>query len=96
MLFHLNIVTMDLVDAINELKKRGIKVYSTSLQSSKYIDEVSFENKFAVVFGSEGYGVSKDVLDISDEIIKIPMNPSCESLNVAVSSGIILYELRKK
>lgn len=95
MMFHMNIVTMDLIIAIEEIKKMGIKVYSTSLDSSKFIDDVKFGNSYAIVFGSEGNGVSKEVLNISDELIKIPMNNNCESLNVAVSSGIILYELRK-
>lgn len=95
MMFHMNIIYMDLIDAIREIKKCGIKVYATSLESSNYISDVKFNREFAVVFGSEGSGVSKEVLNESDELIKIPMNNECESLNVAVSSGIILYELRK-
>lgn len=95
MMFHMNIITMDLIEAINEIKKSGIKVYATSLESSNFIEDVNFSDSYAVVFGSEGNGVSKEILNASDELIKIPMNENCESLNVAVSSGIILYELRK-
>ena len=43
--------------------------------------------------GNEGNGVSKKILDMCDEYIYIEMNKACESLNVAVATSIILYEL---
>ena len=45
---------------------------------------------------SKDNGVSKDILSLCDEVIKINMNSKCESLNVAVSSGIVLYNLWSK
>ena len=53
-------------------------------------------DNFAIIFGNEGNGVSKDILSLCDEVIKINMNSKCESLNVAVSSGIVLYNLWSK
>lgn len=43
--------------------------------------------------GNEGNGVSQDLIRLSDEFIYIPMNEQCESLNVAIATSIILYEL---
>ena len=51
--------------------------------------------KFAIIMGNEGNGVKKELLDMCDEYIYIKMNESCESLNVAVATSIILYELDK-
>ena len=53
-------------------------------------------DNFAIIFGNEGNGVSEDILSLCDEVIKINMNSKCESLNVAVSSGIVLYNLWSK
>ncbi len=49
-----------------------------------------------LVFGSESHGLSKDELVSIDEVIKIPMDNNVESLNLAVSSGIILFEARRQ
>jgi tRNA G18 (ribose-2'-O)-methylase SpoU len=49
----------------------------------------------AIVVGNETYGVSKEVLDMADEIVELPMWGVNKSLNVMVSCGIILYEAMK-
>ena len=59
---------------------------------SQLIDKINNKG-FAIIFGNEGQGIKKDIINMCDKIIKINMNSKCESLNVAVSSGIILYEL---
>ena len=45
--------------------------------------------------GNEGNGVKTNLLDFCDEYINISMNKKCESLNVAVATSIILYELNR-
>ena len=53
--------------------------------------------KKAIIIGNEANGVSKEVLEIANEKIKIPMLGKTESLNAAVATGIILYEyVRRK
>ena len=46
--------------------------------------------------GNEGNGVKKEIAEMCDEAIYIPMNKNCESLNVAIATSIILYEFSKK
>ena len=45
--------------------------------------------------GNEGNGIKEETKDLCDEYIYIPMNPNCESLNVAIATSLILYELDK-
>ena len=49
----------------------------------------------AVVIGSEGQGVRKEILDAADMELIIPMNPDCESLKAAVAAAIVLWEMKR-
>ena len=95
MIYNTNIIVDDLDCIIKELNKNNIKVIGTSLKSSISLENVSKLENYAIVLGNEGNGVSKQILDLCDEIVKIDMNESCESLNVGVSAGIILYHMYK-
>lgn len=86
------IETENLVKTIKEMKKHKIKVYATDLRTDKSIYDVDY-NKSAIVIGNEANGVSEDVLKESSERIKIPMLGKTESLNVAVATSIILYQV---
>lgn len=81
----------DLVKTIKEMKKHKIKVCATDLRTDKSIYDVDYK-KTAIVIGNEANGVSKEVLETSDERIKIPMIGKTESLNAAVATSVILYE----
>ena len=94
MIFNANIITMNLSDAIKEIKNKDIKVYGTDLKGSKYLNEFDKPSSFALIVGNEGMGMKKEILDLCDEKIKIEMNNNCESLNVGVATSIILYEWR--
>lgn len=96
MIFNINIITDDLSHVISQIKNDNIKVIGTSLNTSKSLETLEKMDNFAIIFGNEGNGVSKDILSLCDEVIKINMNSKCESLNVAVSSGIVLYNLWSK
>ena len=95
MIYNINIIIDDLEGVISKLKSNNIKVIGTSLKSSISLEKLPKMNEYAIVFGNEGNGVSKKVLDLCDEIVRINMNEMCESLNVGVSAGIILYHLYK-
>jgi TrmH family RNA methyltransferase len=96
MIYNINIIISDLESVIDEIKSKNINVYGTSLKSSISLENASKSDKYAVVFGNEGNGVSKNILDKCDLNIRIDMNKECESLNVGVSSGIILYYMFKR
>ena len=93
MFCHINIITMDLEEAIKEIKERGIKVYGTNVVNGKEVSTISDKSSYALVMGNEGNGVKKHIQELCDENLYIPMNESCESLNVGVACSILLYEL---
>lgn len=94
MIFKVNIIRSDIKEVVNKLKAEDYKILGTKVDGGKEIKSVSKSEKFAIIMGNEGNGVSKEVLDLCDEYIYIPMNKNCESLNVGVATSIILYELR--
>ena len=89
-IFSLNILRDNLLNFISKYKE--YKVLSTSLIAN---DLSALDNtKKIIVIGNEGNGVSKEILDISDEYLKIPIK-NIDSLNVAIATSIILYENSK-
>ena len=81
----------DLLQTLKEIRKNKFKVLVTSLGDSKNIYDMKY-NKKVIVIGNEANGVEERILNIADEKIKIPMIGRTESLNVAVATGVILYE----
>lgn len=95
MIFKVNIIVEDLITYIPKLKKENYKIISTSVVNGKNIKELVKNEKTAIIMGNEGNGVKKEISSLADDFIYIKMNNKCESLNVAVATSIILYELDK-
>ncbi|MBI3232471.1 MAG: RNA methyltransferase [Bacteroidetes bacterium] len=74
----------------------GVSIISAELTDySKNIHGFEFPKKSVILFGSEGKGIARDILEMSESVISIPIETEIDSLNVAAASAIILYELRK-
>ncbi len=95
LLFHLNIVILDNYEIIPKLKDAGYKIYGTKVTHGKNLKTIEKTDKFVIIMGNEGNGISEVSQELCDEFIYIDMNPNCESLNVGVATSIILYELDK-
>ncbi len=91
--FHINIIRGNLKDYIFKLKTDKYKIYTTDVNNGNELKNIKTTDKYVIIMGNEGNGVSKEISDLSDEKIYIKMNDKCESLNVAVATSIILYEL---
>lgn len=91
-IFRVNVIESEnLKDTIKEIKKHKFNVISTSLDTDKSLYDVNL-NKTVIVIGNEANGVSKEIQELSDIKIKIPMLGKTESLNASVATGIVLYE----
>ena len=85
-----------LSNSIQYLSTAGFSIFATDLNTDSYISDCDFSGPCAVVIGSEGEGVGKDLLNRSDQKFKIPQVGETDSLNVSVASGVILYEILKQ
>lgn len=86
------------LSAIEKLKTKNEKLSVIAVEQdsrSKPFDQVKYKFPLAIVVGHETNGVSKEVLNIADTIVELPMWGINTSLNVMVSCGIILYEIMK-
>ncbi len=89
----------DTQNALKSLKKQGFQIWATSL-NNKAVNILDFKyelgTKIAIVFGNEHRGISKDVENLADNFLYIPMNGMVQSLNLSVSAGIVAYELARQ
>ncbi len=76
-------------------KEAGIPIAVTALSSRAKDLRSADVGAMAVVIGSEGQGVRKEILDAADAELIIPMNPHCESLNAAVAATIVMWQMHK-
>lgn len=94
-IFHVKIVNNNIRRAIEKLKKGGVKILGTSPKGRKLYTNIKEKGRVGIVFGNESRGVKEEILLMCDETIRIPIYGKAESLNVAVSAGIILYYFAK-
>ena len=89
-IFRVKIIEAEnLVETLKNIKKHKFKVVATSLAGSESIYKMDYDKK-VIVIGNEAKGFSKEILNVSDAKIKIPMLGKTESLNASVATGIII------
>lgn len=92
-IFRENIVRMDIAAAAEYIHSRGMKLYGAAL-SERAADIRTAELKDAVVaIGSEGRGLSAELLSLCDGEVIIPMTPGSESFNAAIAAAIVMWEI---
>ena len=96
-IFRINIVEAEsLKDELEKAKTHGYKIMVTALDAKKNIYNADY-SKTVIVIGNEANGVSKEIKDIADEKVIIPMLGKTESLNASVAGSIMIYEyVRRK
>lgn len=93
--FRRSIYQCTLEELTTLLRKAEIPLYATALrEDTADVREVDLRN-CAVVIGSEGRGVSQEVLALCQKTVKIPMSGRCESLNAAVAASVVLWEMAR-
>ena len=73
----------------------GISIAVTALSDRAKDLRQAQLNQMAVVIGSEGQGVRREILDSAQEELIIPMNPNCESLNAAIAASIVMWQMKQ-
>jgi tRNA G18 (ribose-2'-O)-methylase SpoU len=87
------------LDAVNDLKQNNYKVFSieqaeAAIMLNDFLPDKG--EKLAIIFGNEVKGVQQEVIDVSDGVIEIPQAGTKHSLNIAVSAGVVMWDLFQK
>jgi len=78
---------------LKQLQQQGVWIIGTALSANKMLDEVDYTGPIAIVMGAEDTGLKRLTQEHCDELVKIPLSGTVESLNVSVATGICLYEI---
>jgi len=79
------------ISELHELKKSGARFVGASNDADSVdIKNIDLRNTI-IILGNEGQGISKELTELCEEMVKISLSPGCESLNVAAAASIIMY-----
>jgi len=96
-IFHIPICqSQDIFETMDRMKKRGIKICAAHLEGSCDYFDLEYKNNIAIVIGNEANGISEEVKNFADILVRIPMPGRAESLNASVAAVILMYEILRK
>ena len=81
---------VNIANSLDELKQRGFWIYGAGMTAELQVARVQWPKRLAIVLGAEGSGIRRLVRERCDALIRIPMRPGSNSLNVAIAGAIIL------
>lgn len=83
-------------DLPGEIEKLDAMVYAAHLNGTKKYDEEDYSGPTAFIIGNESAGISDEIADRADKLIRIPMKGKTESLNASVAAAVLMYELARQ
>ncbi len=86
----------NLMDVVRYLRESGISVIACSEKTDQLLEEIDFNLPAAIIMGSEEKGISDDLMNLANEVAKVPIAGAIESLNVGVAAGMALYEAQRQ
>ena len=86
----------DIVNLIELMKQKQINTCAFSLDTDNVLSDFKFKKNTAIIIGNESKGISKKILDVVDNKIKIDMFGKSQSLNASVACSIAIYEVSKQ
>ena len=94
-LFNVNVYKSSaLKDDLIKLKEQGYTISTTAnAQNAISLIDYTFPSKAGIVIGNEGFGVEKEIFELSDNILKIDIHEEVTSLNAAIATSIILFKM---
>ena len=91
-IYRVNMIrSKNIIETLKNMKKHKYDIVVTSLQTNESIYDIDYKKK-VIVIGNEANGVSKEVMELANKKVKIPMLGKTESLNASVATAVILYE----
>ena len=93
--FRTPVVQANWEEVREKCRAAGIPIGVTALSHRAVDIRTADLSEMALVIGSEGRGVRREILESADRELIIPMNPHCESLNAAIAASIVMWEIRR-
>lgn len=94
--FRLPVVRGKSSDLVQALREREIRLIATSSHKGTPLHQATLSPPVALLIGSEGAGLPRELLNKMDETVLIPHSPQVESLNAGVAASIVLYEIARQ
>lgn len=91
-IFRVPLLRQELKTALPALRERGLRLLATSSHKGTAVNDAQLTLPLALLVGSEGAGLAREVMAQVDEVVAIPHSPRVESLNVGMAASIALYE----
>ncbi|MDD6156943.1 MAG: RNA methyltransferase [Lachnospiraceae bacterium] len=89
-------IAEDLGATIEAVKAQGVRLYAAHLAGELSYDRPDYTGACGFLIGNEGNGLSDEIARMADTYIRIPMQGQVESLNAAMSAGILMYECNRQ
>lgn len=87
--------TDDLPGELTKLREKGYSILSSQLDGTSFYERQGVAERFALIIGNEGNGVSEQVQQTATHRVRLPMRGGAESLNAAIAAAIMMYELMR-
>lgn len=94
--FRVPMATADLIEQAQQLQSQGIQLFATAASAEQDYWDLDLRQPTVFMMGNEGSGLSAALVEHATATVKIPVMPGVESLNVAVSTALLLYEARRQ
>ena len=95
-IFRIPLVKQELGTALPAVRQQGLRLFATSSHKGTPVNEAQLTSPLALLVGSEGAGLPREIVAEVDEVIAIPHSPKVESLNAGVAASIVLYEAARQ
>jgi len=94
--FRLPLARAKLSESLGGMKDHGLRLVGTASHKGTSLDQAKLSGPLAIFIGSEGAGLSRELIQQMDEVLAIPQAAQVESLNVGVAASIVLYEVMRQ
>ena len=86
------IVASNFEDCLEKVKGAGVKLVATHTKAMKSYEQENYQEATGFLIGNESGGLTREAFNLAQEWVRIPMKEQVESLNVAIATGILVYE----
>lgn len=87
----------DIKETLQMLKSQGYTIYAAEItKDSVPLSKINIDNKWVLLMGHEGHGISSEILKLCDNVVHIEMQANVKSFNVAIAASIIMYKFKHK